>query len=48
MQEAEQLEQTTKGPLVLARLEETAEQSERIQVELTGLFAGSGGRVSRR
>jgi len=39
MQEAEQLEQTTKGLLVLARLEETAEQSERIQVELTGLLA---------
>lgn len=39
MQEAEQLEQTTKGLLLLARLEETAGQSERIQTELAGLFS---------
>lgn len=38
MQEAEQLEQTTKGLLLLARLEETAGQSERNQIELTGLL----------
>ena len=38
MQEAERLEQTTKGLLVLTRLEETAEQAERVQIELTGLL----------
>lgn len=37
MQEAERLEQTTHGLLVLARLEESGEKSERGVIELTGL-----------